>query len=61
VLTAAEDGIAREWTLPVPVQEDGRRLITQIEALTGLTCDADGVIHTLSPAAWATARSAAQR
>ncbi len=60
VLTGSHDGTARLWPrLDLP--DDLERVATWIEALTGLSLDPSGAVHSLDHAHWIRVRALAER
>ena len=59
VLTFCEDLRARVWSI-APFTQGSAPLTNQLESLTGLTLDDDGVIHVLDTDAWTARRKTAR-
>ena len=58
VLTGGEDGVIRQWTVPVPVTGTAEQIRRKTEVLTGMALDPDGQAYTLSGPEWTKRRQA---
>jgi WD40 repeat protein len=52
LLTGCEDGLARFWEVPAPLEGEAERIAVWVRVLTGMELDDNDAVRVLDAAAW---------